>query len=288
MPAPIPPGYTRGPLLFLGTPTGTPQDAMLRQWLWRETGGYGARLVLITVEAGQVDALRALMAEMAALECDRVESVVALDRAAARAPELARRVEQATGIVLLGCDALCQAAVLGGTALAQAIRRANARSKVVAGVGAAGGFLGQHSIGPGTQPESLRGAVTFAPGLGLVNRLVVDATATTRPLPAAHQTRLLAAVAANPFLVGVGLPAGSAAILYPDDTLVAMGDGTVTLVDGQEITVNDLDSPATAAAVAGEILYHLAAGQGFNLDDRSLRPAEEIDLPPAGPVTSAF
>jgi cyanophycinase len=288
MPAPIPPGYTRGPILFLGSPTGTPQDDTLRQWLWREAGGYGARLVLITVEAGQVDALHALHDQLVGWECDGVEEIVALDRTAARAPELAGCVGRATGIVLLGSDPLRQAALLGGTPLAQAIRRANARSKAVAGLGAAGGFLGQHGIGPGTQPAILRSAVTFAPGLGLVNRLVVDATATASPLPEEHRTRVLAAVATNPYLVGVGLPAGSAAILYPDNTLVAMGAGVVTIVDGQEITVNELDGPATADAVEGEVIYYLAAGDGFNLDDHSLRPAGEIDLPPVGPVTSAF
>jgi cyanophycinase len=290
MPAQIPPGYTRGPLLFLGAPTGT--DATLRQWLWREAGGYGARLVLVTVEAGQVDALRALKAQLVEWECDRVEEIIALDRISARDPAWSVRIDQATGIVLLGEDALRQAALLGGTPLAQAIRRANARSKAVAGLGAAGGFLGQHLIGPGTHPATLRGAVTFAPGLGLVNRLVVDAVhpdaAHDAALADAHQTRLLAAVATNPFLVGVSLVPGSAIILYADNTLTAMGDGPVTVIDGQEITLNELDGPATAAAVEGEILYRLTAGDGFNLDDHSLRPAGEIDLPPSGPITSAF
>ncbi len=288
MPALIPPGYTRGPILFMGVPTGTPHDDTLRQWLWREAGGYGARLVLITVEAGQVAPLLELKAQMAGWECDRVEEIVALDRLTARDQAFVTQVEQATGIVLLGSDSLRQAALLGGTPLAQAIRRANARSKAVAGLGAAGGYLGQHVIGPGAQPAILRSAVAFAPGLGLVNRLVVDATAHDTPLPEVHRTRLLAAVATNPFLVGVALEPGSAAILYPDNTLMAMGQGLVTVIDGQDIIVNDLDGPATAAAVEGEIIYRLAAGDGFNLDDRSLRPAGEIDLPPSGPITSAF
>jgi cyanophycinase len=287
MPAPVPPGYTRGPLLFLGTSVDSAVDESLRQWLWREAGGYGARLVLITVQASSIKTVATLREQLARLECDRIEEVVALDRIAARDPAHIAPVEQATGIVLVGDDPLLMAATLGGTLLAQAIRRANARSKLVAGLGAAGAFLCQHLIGPGSQPETLRGMVAFGPGLGLVNRLVVDATASVVPLPVEHKHRLLAAAAMNPFLIGVGLPPGSAAILYTNNTLQSAGPNPITLVDGQSILTADLNA-APGEGITGALCYTLHTGDGFNLDEHNLRPAGEVDLPPTGPVTDVF
>lgn len=286
MPAPVPPGYTRGPIVWMGVSDDATIEQQERQWLWREAGGYGARLVLITTEVTHAESLAALRDQLASWECDRVVEIVALDRRAARNPAHVATVEQATGIVLVGDEPLHGAATLGGTTLAQAIRRANARSKLVAGIGAIGAYLCQHIISPGSQPATLRGAVSFGPGLGLVNRLVVDTADSPEPAEA-QPRRLLAAVAANPFLIGVGLSPGSAAILYPDNTLQASGPNAVTIVDGQAIEAADLDA-AGVDAVMGAHQATLRTGDGYNLDDHTLRPHGEIDLPTTGPVTSVF
>jgi cyanophycinase len=242
---------------------------------------------LITVEPAHVQPLAALRDQLASWECEQVVEIVALDRLAARNPAHVAPVERATAIVLVGDDPLRWAAILGGTPLAQAIRRANARSKLVAGIGAVSAFLPQHIIMSGLQPQTLRGAVAFGPGLGLVNRLVIDATSTAVTHSDDAQRRLLGAVAANPFLISVGLAAGSAAILYPDNTIQASGPNPLAIVDGQAIEAADLDA-ASVEAIAGALHYTLHTGDGFNLDDHTLRPVGEVDLPPTGPVTSVF
>lgn len=287
MPAPVPPGYTRGPIALLARAFAPTIDEGIYQWVWREAGGFGARLVLITVEAAHVQSVAMLAATFAALECDQVVEVVVLDRAAARDRAHAAAVEQSTATLVVGDDPLLLAATLGGTPLAQAIRRANARSKMVVGIGAASAFLCQHIISPGQQPNHLRGMVTFGPGLGLVNRLVVDIDGVPNASPITNKDRLAAAVATNPFLIGVGLVAGSGAILYPDNTLQSSGPNTILLMDGQSVEAANFDA-ASGDAVVGALQYTLHTGDGFNLDDHSLRPAGEVDLPPTGPVTSVF
>lgn len=291
MPAPVPPGYTRGPILFLAASSDPTVGLGLTQWLWREAGGFGARMVLITVEPGQIDELAALREQLAGLECDQLVEIVALDRAAARNPAHVAPVEQATGIVLAGAEPLRVASILGGTPLAQAIRRANARSKLVAGIGAAGAYLCQHILSPRVNGFTLRDLVTFGPGLGLVNRLVVDANSLATEHSEESRNRLVVAVASNPFLIGLGLAAGSAAILYPNNTLQASGPNTLTLVDGQAVETADLGTALDVAdvnAVVGALHYTLHLGDGFNLDDHTLRPVGEVDLPSTGPVTSVF
>jgi hypothetical protein len=121
----------------------------------------------------------------------------------------------------------------------------------------------------------------------LVNRLVTDATGQNEEVA----RRLLAAVAANPFLIGVGLATGSAAILYPDNTLQASGPNPLTVVDGQAIEAADIALDVDAAEAEAIVRAHyvtLHLGDGFNLDDHTPRPAGEVDLPSTGPVTSVF
>lgn len=288
MPAPIPPGYMRGPIVMMASTDDHLVAESLHQWLWREAGGYGARLVLLTVESTHIATLAALRSQLASWECDQIDEFVALDRKSARTLDHTEAIEQATGIIIVGDDPFRLASTLGGTPLAQAIRRANARGKLVAAIGASSAFLCQHMIRPGSQAdaETLRTLVTFGAGLGLVNRLVIDGTSAITSLNSDSQRHLLAAVASNPFLISVGLESGSAAILYPDNTLQANGPNPMTIVDGQAIEAADFDSPK--GTVVGALYYTLHTGDGFNLDDHSLRPVGEIDLPPTGPVTSVF
>jgi cyanophycinase len=295
MPAPVPPGYTRGPIVLMAAPGSAPVEQILLHWLFSEAGGFGARFVLITVEPAHAQSVARLRSQLASWECEQVHEIVALDRSATRDPAHVAPIEQATGIVLIGNDPLRWAALIGGTPLAQAIRRANARSKLVAGIGAVSAFLPQHIISPGTQPTTLRQAVSFAPGLGLVNRLVVDANEQGDALGDDTQQQLLAAVVTNPYLIAMGLPTGAAAILYPDNTLQASGPNPLTVVDGQAIEAAELNIELDAEreaspmhTAAGALYYTLHTGAGFNLDDHTLRPVGEIDLPPTGPVTSVF
>lgn len=297
MPAPVPPGYTRGPIVWLAPAVETSVAARQMQWLWREAGGYGARLVLMTVEEAYASAVAGLYGQMATWESDELTQVVALDRGMARDAQHVGPIERATGIVLVGDDPHLWAANVGGTPLAQAIRRANARGKLVAGVGAVGAFLCQHIISPGSDVTTLHGAVTFGPGLGLVNRLVVDSYEVGAAMGDDQRWRLVAAVVANPYLVGVGMGAGCTAMLHSDNTLYASGPNALTLVDGQAVEAAVWDMPLNAAATyqalctarnGGAHHITLEAGDAFNLDDHAVRPAGEVDLPFAGPVTSTY
>ena len=47
MKAPVPPGYTRGPILFLGDRQTAIGEVDLLQRFWSESGAYGARLLLV-------------------------------------------------------------------------------------------------------------------------------------------------------------------------------------------------------------------------------------------------
>jgi cyanophycinase len=289
VPSPVPAGYTRGPIFFTGALTAPAAEARLLQRFWAEAGGFGARLVLVPAGGQGRAAAEHYRAVLQGLESDSVEIVDASTRAAARLPENAARVQAATGILLAGPDVLRLAGTIGGTPLAQAIRRANAQGKAVAGVGPAAAILCQHMLagdpgGPALAtgaPYTRRRAVAFAPGLGIVNRVVLDAAAQQAGRAEATEAlaRLVSAVAHNPFLVGVSLDADTGAALYADTTMDIFGEGGALVVDGAHFYAADLldAAPGAPFSVAGIELHGLTRGYTFNFDTRRVRAPEAAD-----------
>ena len=77
----------------------------------------------------------------------------------------------------------------------------------------------------------------LAPGLGLTNRFIIDQHFRQRD----RLGRLVAALAYNPFAIGIGLDEDTAAFIGPDNTLEVEGSGAVTVVDAGELQFSSMD-----------------------------------------------
>jgi cyanophycinase len=134
--------------------------------------------------------------------------------------------------------------MLGGTPVAQAIRRVNARGRVVCGIGQGGAVLSQHMVvsngAAGWQQAPTPASIRFAPGLGIVNRMTVDSDDEVGTNLRTHLPRLLTAVAYNPFLIGWRSILTPASSLYANSTLEVFGAGSALIVDGAQIEECDL------------------------------------------------
>ena len=280
MPSPVPAGFTRGPIMFIGQIQSTNAEATLLQHLWDEAGSYGARIVIVT-PAGPIanpDAERcaALLADW---ESDSVTVLTVKSRGDAMQPSTVQTIQAATAILLLGNSPLHLASILGGTPLAQAIRRANAQSKMVCAVGGCASILCQHMItfdstSTTSQPVLHRQRVQFAPGLGIVNRVALDAALLPSGAMQEATSRLLTAVAYNPFLVGMSLDQDTGAVIYPDATMEIFGEHNALLVDGATITYSNLHEaePDLPVSVLGTQTHLLRRGDTFNFDTRQVQP----------------
>lgn len=171
-------------------------------------------------------------------------------------------------LVLLQTDQpLRLSTLVGGTPLARALRRRNAEGMAVAGCGAAAALLCEHMLAHGEAGATPRhGGVQFAPGLGLTNRVVID--------QGGHASdrlgRLLSALALNPFALGLGIDAATAAIIGPDNVLEVVGAGGVTVLDPSEMAesnVADL-TPGTPIRITNLRLHALTGGARYDLDFR--------------------
>jgi cyanophycinase len=271
MPAPVPPGFTRGPILFLN-PVDEAGERRLLQRFWTDAGGYGGRIVLIAAESAVAERYGQLLRQW---ETDGVTLLSLRSRQEALTTDQHVQIDYATGLLLLGDDPGRLARLLGGTPLAQAIRRANAHSKTVAGIGRAGQLLCQHmALADG------HGTLHFTPGLGLVNRIVLGPLAQERSNEQPPSATLLPIVAPNPFVVAVEMEANSGIAIYPDTTLEVFG-APATLLDGAASPLEDLNAlpPHTALDALGIRLYSLAPGYMFNFDQRAVTPPPATDLP---------
>jgi cyanophycinase len=277
MPAPVPPGYTRGPILFLGPFTTKTGETELLQRFWSEAGGYGARLVLITSEANSqyIEHVRALFTQW---EADTLTTLPIHTRPALFDPALLPAIDAATGILFIDGEPTRLARLIGGTPAAQAIRRANARAKTVGSLASAAGLLCQHVL-----LRDSRGEPHFAPGLGLINRIAL-APPSSAPTHAQNLALLRHAIAPNPFLVGVCLGEDTGIVLYPDTTLEVCGASSVLLLDAAATTCADLGQLTSAAQLEqyGVHLHELQAGYTFNFDTRAIAPPPLTDIPATG------
>ena len=288
MPSIVPAGYTRGTIMFLTEAAERYQEERLLQFFWDEAGGYGARIALIATDTAAQTEARRIADIISAWEVDSVVVHQPDRRRDAQERTRLAPLDRATAILLVGTQPTAMAAQIGGTALAQAVRRANAHGKVVGAHGSGAAILCQHMIvTPPVWAPTAPEFVHFAPGLGLVNRLALDSVASPSPATAIHRLRL--AVAHNPFLVAVTLERPAALAVYADTTMELFGEGAAWLADGSAVERADL--LATADSVdhdAGIALYRLQHGGRYNFDTRTVQPLTGDDLPDGVSAAGGF
>ncbi len=230
-------------------------------------GGADARVVVIPTASELHDTGERYAKLFYDLGAAAVDVLAITERDHARAPEAIATVERATGIFMTGGNQLRLSTILGGTPLAQAIRRQNAAGVVVAGTSAGAAIMPEHMIASGaTGPTPTTEGVTLAPGLGLTNRLVIDQHFRQRD----RLGRLLTAVSYNPFATGVGIDEDTAVVLGPDNVFEVIGSGTVTVVDPSELIYSSMDSARDGEPVSliGLKVHVLAAGCQYDTEAR--------------------
>ena len=230
-------------------------------------GGAEADIVVIptaSLQRGTGPRYERLFTEMGAA---RAASLDFDTRRDADEPGRLERLRQASGIFFTGGNQLRLSTLIGGTAVARAVRQMNASGVAVAGTSAGAAFISEHMIAYGDEGSTpIAGSVRLAPGLGLTNRFIIDQHFRQRD----RLGRLLTALAYNPFAVGIGLDEDTAAFIAPDNTVDVLGSGGITVVDAAEVQFSSMDSVKEGRPVCllGVKLHILTQGATFNLHTR--------------------
>lgn len=266
-PSKVPEGEERGWIIPIGGAEEKENDRAILARFVDLCGGDAADIVVIPTASKlrstgprYVDIFRELgAAEVESMDFDTRRDADEFGRVA--------RIERASGVFFTGGNQLRLTTFIGGTAVAKTIRIANARGMHVAGTSAGASFLSEHMIAFGEEgPTPIAGMVRLAPGLGLTNRFVIDQHFRQRD----RLGRLTAALAFNPFAIGIGLDEDTAAFIGPDNTLEVLGSGGVTVVDaaGLEFSSMAQVDEGQPVCLLGLRFHILVAGATFNLHTR--------------------
>ena len=180
-------------------------------------------------------------------------------------------IEKSDGVFMTGGNQLRLSTTLGGTPVAQTIRRRNAVGMHVAGTSAGAAFMPEHMIAGGDEGSTPSpDMVTMAPGLGLTNNFIIDQHFRQRD----RLGRLLTALAYNPFAMGIGLDEDTAAFIRPGDDLEVVGSGGITIIDPTNLSYSSMDRARRSEPVSliGVKLHILISGGRFEIQSRTAYP----------------
>ncbi len=184
------------------------------------------------------------------------------------------------GVFITGGDQMRLVSLLGGTKFAQKLRQVASETNVVlagTSAGAAGMSTSMIVRGDAT-PHPHKNSVRLSPGLGFLKNIIIDQHFTER----GRISRLITAVAYNPYNLGIGIDENTAIILDNEGVLEVFGEGSVTVVDGSQITYNEIAEvdDFQSFSVCGVQLHILGNGLIYDYFGRTpLQPPNEFLLP---------
>jgi cyanophycinase len=259
----------RGYIVPIGGAEDKEGAAILRKFI-EVSGGERARIVIIPTASTLEDTGRRYEKLFRKLGANEAKSLPLASRSDCAKNEWLDYLEKADAIFVTGGNQLRLSTIIGGTPVAKAIRRANARGVTVGGTSAGAAILSEHMIAFGAEGATPHaGAVTLVPGFGLTNRIMIDQHFRQRD----RLGRLLTALAYNPFAVGVGLDEDTAAFIDPNRVLTAAGAGALTIIDASELTHSSIAEVREGKPVSmtNIRLHILTEGGTFDLETRQAK-----------------
>ena len=257
-----------GNLLIIGGNEDKQGDCLILRKFIAMAGGREAHIAVITTaselshEVG--DEYRTIFAELGAASAAILSMT---NREAANDHHHVMELEQATGIFFSGGDQLRLTSILGGSEVDAAIRQAYRKGTVVAGTSAGASVMSDTMIVDGDSSDTpKKSALGMAHGMGLLEEVVIDQHFAQR----GRINRLLAAVAQNPYVLGIGIDEDTALVVKPDAKCEVIGSQTVTIVDGKHIVHTNISESQQfdPLALTNVILHILPEKYGFDLRRR--------------------
>lgn len=166
-----------------------------------------------------------------------------------------KRLDEADVVLFSGGDQLRLTSTIGGKPFQQKLLQKYYHEEFIyAGTSAGAAAASSSMIYQGDSVDALlKGAVEMNSGLGLIDSIIVD----THFIQRGRIGRLFQAVTGNPMKIGIGLSEDTGLIISDNNnTMRAIGSGSVILVDGREI----LDTSLSQIQIGSPIsISHLIA-----------------------------
>ncbi|MBD2104446.1 cyanophycinase [Leptolyngbya sp. FACHB-261] len=262
----------RGQLVIIGGAEDKQGDCKILREFVRRAGGLQARIVVMTVatelprEVGD-DYIKVF--QRLGIEDVRIIDTVSRDDAAA--PSYLEAIEKSTGVFFTGGDQSRITSILKGTEIDKILHKRYREGIVVGGTSAGASMMSDTMIVEGDAETHPRiEIVETDDGMSFLPEVVVDQHFAQR----GRIGRLLAAVAHQPHLLGMGIDEDTAVIVN-DHQFQVVGNGAVTIVDLSDITHNNVEGLLKDEGLAlCNVKLHILP-DGYHFDLRSRKPIIE-------------
>ncbi|MDC1287801.1 cyanophycinase [Gammaproteobacteria bacterium] len=273
-PSPVNGDQVRGYVIPIGgAEERTGSMRVLRRFV-RLCGGRRARIVIIPTASSLPDTGDRYIEIFSKIGVKGAVSLPIAERSDADRAEYITELDMATGIFITGGNQLRLSTILGGTLVAQKVRRLNATGVHVAGTSAGAAIMPEHMIAGGSMGLSPQAdGVNLAPGLGLTNAIIIDQHFSQRD----RLGRLLTAVSYNPFMMGVGIDEDTAIFIAPDQVFEVEGSGSVTIIDPEHLSYSSMDRARKneSLSLLDLKLHILSRGCHFDIHERKPYPPKK-------------
>lgn len=259
------PGSEMGNLVIIGGAEDKRADKAILKEVIRLSGGENSHIALITTATNSPEEVgeeyKKLFGELGA---GSVVSISITDRKTANNFNGLKIIDTATCIFFVGGDQLRISSILGGTEVHRLVKKAYEKGRVIAGTSAGASMMSEIMVVEGKDDEAPRKCtLKMAPGMGLLAGVIIDQHFNQR----GRIGRLLAAVAQNPSVIGIGIDEDTAMIVNKKLEFIVEGSGVVTVIDGREISFTNISEqyPDDPLAITNVKIHVFPKGYGFNL-----------------------
>lgn len=258
----------RGPIMAIGGAEDKLDDKIILSTFVQLAGGPDARIAIVPTASSIESAGVRYKALFLGMGVGRADVVYIADREDANGDAPLDLLREASGIFLTGGNQMRLATIVGGTTAEKLVRERNADGAVVAGTSAGASILSSHMVASGASGETPKQRMAqMVAGFGLVPDIIIDQHFRQRE----RIGRLLALVASNPGLLGIGVDEDTAALIDPNGTLEVVGRHGVTIVDGTHMYSDIFQVKGHGGiTVSGAQLHILTPGRRFDLRARKL------------------
>lgn len=272
------PRRKRGKLIIVGGHEDKEGDRLILRCLADEIGS--GKLVVATVASEVPDELwEDYERTFRALGIRHVHHLDIGSREEAKSDRKLRVLAGAAGVFFTGGDQLKITSQIGDTPVYRRIAEILDEGGVVAGTSAGASVVCETMLVSGGSDVSpaVGDAPRMAPGLGLIRNVIIDQHFAER----GRIGRLMAAVAQNPRILGIGIDEDTAIIVEDESRFTVVGKGGVYVVDGAGVSYSSLvDEQSDRTLSIFDIRVHLLSqGDRFDLGERapSAHPAEALE-----------
>ncbi|HJX26891.1 MAG TPA: cyanophycinase [Thermoanaerobaculia bacterium] len=231
----------------------------------------GKKLVVATVATAEPEETwqeyRALFTE---LGVQTIEHLDVQTREQALSEECSRYLADAAAVFFTGGDQLKITSQLGDSMVYRQLHLILERGGTVAGTSAGASVMSTTMLisGPGDQSPEVQDAIRMAPGFGFLPDAVIDQHFAER----GRVGRLLAAIAQNPRLLGIGIDEDTAILVHGNEQFEVVGNGSVYVLDASQVSYSNLtETELEARLTTFDVKLHLLS-EGYRYDLQNRRP----------------